>query len=174
MESCCIVSLVAAVARNGVIGRDNDLPWRLPDDLKHFKTITLGKPVVMGRRTFESIGRPLSGRENRVVSRRVDFEAPGCRVFSGLDEALQAGPEPEVMVIGGAQVYAEALPLVRRIYLTEVDADVKGDARFPTLDPAAWREVSREHHPADERHAHAFALCILERVPTGGPGLAAG
>jgi dihydrofolate reductase len=158
-----LVSLVVAVARNGVIGRDNDLPWRLPDDLKHFKAITLGKPVVMGRRTFESIGRPLPGRENRVVSRRPGFEAPGCRVFASLEEAL-AGPEPEVMVIGGGQIYAAALPLAQRLYLTEVDAEVDGDARFPEIDPDTWREVSSEAHVADERHAHAFRVRLLERV----------
>lgn len=158
-----IVSLVVAVARNGVIGRDNDLPWRLPDDLKHFKAITLGKPVVMGRRTFESIGRPLPGRENRVVSRRPGFEAPGCRVFASLEAAL-AGPEPEVMVIGGGQIYAAALPLAQRLYITEVDAEVAGDARFPGIDPDGWREVSCEAHAADERHAHAFRIRLLERI----------
>ena len=158
-----LVSLVVAVARNGVIGRDNDLPWRLPDDLKHFKAITLGKPVVMGRRTFESIGRPLPGRENRVVSRRPDFDAPGCRVFASLEEAL-VGAEPEVMVIGGGQIYAAALPLAQRLYLTEVDAELEGDAKFPEIDPDAWREASCEAHAADERHAHAFRFRLLERV----------
>lgn len=158
-----IVSLVVAVARNGVIGRDNDLPWRLPDDLKRFKAITLGKPVVMGRKTFESIGRPLPGRENRVVSRQPGLGVEGCRVFAKLQDAL-AGPEEEVMVIGGAQIYAEALPLAQRLFLTEVDAEVEGDARFPDLDPAAWREVGREEHAADERHAYAFRFRVLERV----------
>lgn len=162
-----MVSLVAAVARNGVIGRDNDLPWRLPDDLRRFKEITLGKPVVMGRRTFESIGRPLPGRENRVVSRRAGFTASGCSVFSSLHEAL-AGIEGEVMVIGGGQVYAEALPLAQRLYLTEVDAEVEGDARFPALDPTAWRESGRERHPADERHVHSFVFRVLERVAATG------
>jgi dihydrofolate reductase len=159
------VSLVVAVARNGVIGRDNDLPWRLPDDLKHFKAITLGKPVVMGRKTFESIGRPLPGRENRVVSRQAGFEVPGCRVFSSLEEAL-AGPEAEVMVIGGGQIYASALPLAQRLYLTEVDAEVEGDAKFPEIDPGAWREASCEEHAVDERHAHAFRFRLLERLAT--------
>lgn len=154
---------MVAVARNGVIGRDNDLPWRLPDDLKRFKAITLGKPVVMGRKTFESIGRPLPGRENRVVSRQPGLGVEGCRVFAKLQDAL-AGPEEEVMVIGGAQIYAEALPLAQRLFLTEVDAEVEGDARFPDLDPAAWREVGREEHAADERHAYAFRFRVLERV----------
>jgi dihydrofolate reductase len=158
-----IVSLVVAVARNGVIGRDNDLPWRLPDDLKHFKAITLGKPVVMGRKTFESIGRPLPGRENRVVSHRSGFEAPGCRVFASLEEAL-SGPEPEVMVIGGGQIYTAALPLAQRLYITEVDAEVDGDAKFPGIDPEGWREVSCEAHGADERHAHALRFRLLERI----------
>lgn len=157
------VSLIVAIAHGGVIGRDNDLPWHLPDDLKHFKALTWGKPVVMGRRTFESIGRPLPGRENRVVSRRPGFEAPGCRVFANLAQAL-AGPVPEVMVIGGAQIYAAALPLAQRIYLTEVDAQVQGDARFPEFDPAEWHELSREPHAADERHAQGFTFRVLERV----------
>ncbi|AOU97174.1 hypothetical protein BI364_03410 [Acidihalobacter yilgarnensis] len=158
-----IVSLVFAVARNGVIGRDNDLPWRLPDDLKRFKAITLGKPVVMGRKTFESIGRPLPGRENRVITRQPGFEAPGCRVFANLEEAL-TGPEDEVMVIGGGQIYAEALPLAGRLYLTEVEVEVEGDAHFPEIDPTEWREVSREAHAPDERHAYAFVFRVLERI----------
>lgn len=158
-----IVSLVFAVARNGVIGRDNDLPWRLPDDLKRFKAITLGKPVVMGRKTFESIGRPLPGRENRVITRQLGFEAPGCRVFANLEEAL-TGPEDEVMVIGGGQIYAEALPLAGRLYLTEVEVEVEGDAYFPEIDPVEWREVSRETHAPDERHAYAFVFRVLERI----------
>ncbi|APZ43695.1 type 3 dihydrofolate reductase [Acidihalobacter ferrooxydans] len=158
-----VVSLIAAVARNGVIGLDNELPWRLPDELKRFKAITLGKPIVMGRKTYASIGRPLPGRENRVVSRSPGLEIEGCRVFARLEDAL-AGPEDEVMVIGGAQIYAAALPLAQRLYLTAVDAEVEGDARFPEIDPKTWRELSREPHPADERHAHAFVFRVLERV----------
>lgn len=157
-----IVSLVVAVARNGVIGRDNDLPWRLPDDLKRFKAVTLGKPVVMGRKTYESIGRPLPGRENRIVTRQPGLRIEGCRVFQRLEDAL-AGAEEEIMVIGGAQIYAEALPLADRLYLTEVDAEAEGDARFPVIDPAQWQETCREPHAMDDRHAHGFVFRVLER-----------
>ncbi|AOV18406.1 hypothetical protein BJI67_03830 [Acidihalobacter aeolianus] len=158
-----MVSLVVAVARNGVIGRDNDLPWRLPDDLKRFKAVTLGKPVVMGRKTFESIGRPLPGRENRIVTRQPGLRIEGCRVFQRLEDAL-AGPDEEIMVIGGAQIYAEALPLAERLYLTEVDVEAEGDARFPVINPLLWRELSREEHAADARHAHGFVYRVLERA----------
>lgn len=162
------VSLVVAIARNGIIGQDNDLPWRLPDDLKRFKAITLGKPVVMGRKTYESIGKPLPGRENRVISRRPGLAIPGCRVFPRLQDALE-GTEPEIMVIGGGQIYAEALPLAQRLYVTEVDVEAQGDVSFPSIDPQAWREVAREPHPADDRHPYGFVFRVLERVePSSG------
>lgn len=159
------VSLVVAMSPERVIGRDNDLPWRLPNDLRHFKALTLGKPVIMGRRTYESIGRPLPRRSNAVLSRDPAFTAPGCMVFADLDGALErlAG-EPEVMVIGGAAVYALALPRADRIYLTEVHAAVAGDTLFPELDPKCWKEVSRERHAADEHHPYAYSFVILERV----------
>lgn len=159
------VSLVVAMSPERVIGRDHDLPWHLPNDLRHFKALTLGKPVIMGRKTYESIGRPLPQRRNVVLSRDPAFAAPGCRVFTDLDDALErlAG-EPEVMVIGGAAVYALALPRADTIYLTEVHATVAGDTLFPALDPTCWREVSRERHGADERHPYAYSFVILERV----------
>lgn len=155
---------VVAMASNGVIGRDGGLPWRLPDDLKRFKSITMGRPILMGRRTFESLGRPLPGRENIVLTRDPAWSAPGCRVVRSLDAALEAaGGAAEVMVIGGAEIYRLAWPRLARLELTEVHADVDGDTRLDAFDPAGWREVAREHHPADGRHALAFSFVTLER-----------
>lgn len=160
-----MVSLIAAIARNRVIGRDGGLPWHLPADLAHFKRITMGKPVVMGRRTHDEIRRPLRGRENWVVTRQRGFHSPGFHVATSLDEALAACAEaPEVVVIGGAQLYREALPRVERMYLTWIHTDVEGDVRFPEFDPGEWREIESEEHPADERHAHAFRFATLVRV----------
>ena len=157
------VTLVVAVADNGIIGRDGTLPWRLPDDLKRFKQTTLGKPVLMGRKTWDSIGRPLPGRRNIILSTRPGFTAAGADVFPTLDAALHAcAGEPEVMVIGGAEIYRVALPLASRIHLTRVHAAPEGDT-FLELPLDGWRELSREDHPADDRHAHAFSFVTLER-----------
>jgi len=159
-----IISLVVAMARNRVIGRDNRLPWRLPADLAYFKQVTLGHPVVMGRRTWESIGKPLPGRLNIVVSRNPAFRAPGGTVVPSLEEALRAaGDAPEVSVIGGTSIFAEALPVADRIHLTEVEADVPGDTWFPEFDRAEWREREVSRHPADDRHAHPFRIVVLDR-----------
>ena len=159
-----MLALIAAVAENGVIGAKGGLPWRLPDELAHFKRTTLGKPVLMGRRTFASLGRALPGRTNVVLSRAPDFAAPGALVARDLDAglALVAGAS-EVIVIGGAALYAEALPRAQRIYLTRVHARPEGDVRFPELDPTDWRESLVVEHPADARHAHAFSIFQLER-----------
>ena len=160
-----LVSLLVAAAENGVIGRDNGLPWRLPDDLRHFKALTLGKPVLMGRRTFEAIGRPLPGRTNLVLTRRPGWRAEGVTTVRSVAEAVAAaGAAPELVVAGGAEIYALALPLARRIYLTRVHACVEGDAVFPTPESSQWREVQRQEHPADERHAYAMSFLTLERV----------
>ncbi len=160
-----VVALIAAVADNGVIGIDNRLPWHLPGDLQWFKRQTLGKPIVMGRRTFQSIGRPLPGRENIVVSRDPDFRAAGCRVVGSLDEALEAASgAPEVMIIGGAELYRQTLPRAQRLYLTRVHANVEGDARFPEVDSSQWREVAREDHGADGRNPYDYSFVILERI----------
>jgi dihydrofolate reductase len=158
-------SLVVAVARNGVIGRDNQLPWKLPDDLAYFRKVTLGHPVVMGRRTYESIGKPLSGRTNIVVSRNRGFEAPGCMVVPSLQAAWQAaGEADEVSIIGGTSIFEETLPIADRIHLTEVDADVPGDTFFPPFDRAQWRETEVSRHAADARHAYPFRIVVLDRV----------
>lgn len=165
------IILVAALARNRVIGRRNALPWRLPEDLRRFKALTLGRPVVMGRRTHESIlgtlGRPLPERLNIVVTRSPDYTAPGCVVAASLESAYAAaGPVPEICVIGGAEIYRAALPHAHRLHLTEIDADFEGDARFPELPAGAWREASRERHPPNAGFAHGFAFVVYER--TGG------
>lgn len=158
------IAIVAAVARNRVIGRGNALPWRLPDDLKHFKRLTLGHPIVMGRRTWESLPGILPERRHVVVTRDPTYRAPGAEVVHSLDEAVAAAGADEVLVVGGAELYAQALPFAQRLYLTLVEADVEGDALFPVLDPTQWREVGREPHPADDRHAYPFSFVTLERV----------
>jgi dihydrofolate reductase len=157
--------LVVAMDRDRVIGRDGTLPWHLPDDLARFRSITMGKPIVMGRRTHESIGRALPGRRNLVLTGDPDYEAPGCEVCASLDEALaRCAQVPEVMIIGGAAVYREALARACRLYLTEVDATVGGDVHFPPLEADDWRELSCEAHPRDARHAYDFRYRVLERV----------
>lgn len=163
------VSIIAAVARNGVIGRDGHLPWRLSDDLKHFKRVTIGKPIVMGRKTYASIGKPLPGRENIVLTRDPQLQAEGCTVVHSVEEALKAaGNAEEVMVIGGAAVYAALLPQADRLYVTEVHAEVAGDVQFPDIDPTAWRERERSSHPADGRNEYAFDTVVLERTTPNG------
>ncbi|MCU0318873.1 MAG: dihydrofolate reductase [Flavobacteriales bacterium] len=167
-----IISAIAAVADNGTIGRDSDLPWNLPDDLKYFQRTTRGHHVITGRKNYETIPakyRPLKDRVNIVVTRNTDYEAPGAVVVGSLEEGLdlarRAGEE-EAFIIGGGQIYAEALRkgLVDRLYLTLVHAEVEGDTHFPLLDHADWTERSRAHHPADERHAHAFSFVVLDRM----------
>ncbi|MGE0114283.1 MAG: type 3 dihydrofolate reductase [Steroidobacteraceae bacterium] len=159
------LALIVAVADNGVIGQQNGLPWRLPGDLKRFKALTMGKPIIMGRKTFDSIGRPLPGRTNIVISRQSQLSLPGCTVVSSLPAALAAAGEvDEAIIIGGAEIYRQSLPLAGRIYLTQVHAAVTGDATFPALDTAQWRSIVREDYPADERHAHAYSFVTLERA----------
>lgn len=161
------ITLVAAVAANGVIGRDGGLPWRLSGDLKRFKALTLGKPVIMGRRTFASIGRPLPGRLNIVITRDPAAAFDGATAVHSLDEALaaaRAAGAAEAMVIGGAEIYALALPLAERLELTEVAAAPEGDAFFPAHDRAAWRETAREAQPEAGPESPAHAFVTLERV----------
>lgn len=157
-------SLVVAMDRNRVIGRDNALPWRLPDDLAYFKRVTMGHPIVMGRRTWESIGKALPGRVNIVVSRNPRLAAPGCTVVTSLEEAWKAaGGAEEACVIGGTSLFEAALPAADTIHLTEVDAEVPGDTFFPAFDRAAWVEHEVARHPADARHAYPFRIVRLER-----------
>lgn len=162
-----LISFVVAMDRNRLIGRDNSLPWRLPADLRHFKRITMGKPVLMGRKTYESIGKPLPGRENIVVTRNEGFSAPGCKVVYSIDEALEhASQHDEVMVIGGSNFYEQLLPRADRLYLTLIDAVFDGDAWFPAWDDANWREIESEAHPADDNHPYGYRFVTLERVRT--------
>ena len=159
------IALIAAMAENGVIGRENRLPWRLPADLRRFKSVTMGKPVIMGRKTYESIGKPLPGRSNIVVTRDPDYRAPGCQVVHSLEQALEAGAgHTEVMVIGGAELYRQALGRAQRMYLTLVRAEVEGDTLFPDIEPQQWRELERESHRADEKNQYDYDFVILQRV----------
>ncbi len=162
------ISIIVAMSTNRVIGRDNQLPWHLPADLKHFKQTTMGKPILMGRKTWESIGRPLPGRTNIVITRDENFEAPGCVVVHSIDSALQAaGQQDEIMVIGGADFYCQALPRADAIYLTLVHEDFEGDVFFPELDEAGWKEVERVDCEADDRNPHAYSFIRLDRVSRG-------
>jgi len=159
-----MISMIVAVAANGVIGCDNKMPWHLSEDLKYFKRVTLGKPVVMGRKTFESIGRPLPGRPNIVITRDPSWNAEGVQVVHSIAQALtlaeQLADGGEVMVIGGAEIFNAAAPLAGRLYYTEVKRDYEGDAFFPKPDPTQWREVLREEHDGDP----AYAFLVLERT----------
>jgi dihydrofolate reductase len=159
------VSIVVAMDEHAGIGLEGRLPWHLPNDLKRFKALTLGKPIVMGRRTFDSIGRALPGRRNIVVSRQAARGIDGCTVVPSLEAALEAaGGAEETCVIGGADIYRLALPLAETVHATRVHASVGADTFFPALDAADWEEIAREDHPADERHAHAYSFVTLRRT----------
>ena len=158
------VSLIVAMAENGCIGRDNALPWRLPEDLRRFKSLTLGKPILMGRRTFESIGRPLPERHNLVLTRNRQWHSRGVLAVHSLGHALGCVRDDiELIGIGGAEVYRLLMPFARRIYLTLVHADVAGDTFFPAIDPTQWADVECHRHAAGERNPYAFTFMTLER-----------
>lgn len=161
-----MISFVVAVSRNGIIGREGGLPWHIASDLKRFRDITMGKPVIMGRKTWESLPRkPLPGRQNIVITRSDGFLAPGAELAEGPEQALaRCWGAPEVAVIGGGEIYRLFWPWVVRLYLTEVDMEVEGDTRFPSLDPAEWQEVSREVHAPGERDSAGFTLRVLDRM----------
>lgn len=164
------VSIVVATDLDGVIGRENRLPWHLPADLQRFKAVTMGKPMIMGRKTWDSIGRALPGRRSIVLTRQPGFKAPGAEVARSVDDALAlAGPAEEVMVIGGAEVYRLFLPRASRLYWTEVQAHVEGEARFSLPDRAAWREVAAADQPADAQNAHAMRFHVWERAGSPPP-----
>jgi dihydrofolate reductase len=162
--------MIAAVARNLTIGKDNDLPWKLPDDMKFFMNSTKGHYVIMGRKNYDSLHekfKPLPNRTNIVVTRQKNLEAPGCTVTHNVDDAItlaEKGNEHEVFIIGGAEIYKLALPQADKLYLTEIDAEVHGDTFFPKFDKSEWKETSRMHHPADERHEYAFDFVIYDRI----------
>ena len=166
-----LISIIVAAAENGVIGSDGGLPWRIPSDLKRFRAMTMGKPVVMGRKTFLSLPKALDGRDNIVVTRDRDLHAPGAMIAPDLSAALElacarAGQRgvDEIMVIGGGEIYQLALPLADRLYLTVVGAEVEGDTLFPSLGEAAWVLEEEEHHPADERHSYPFTFRTYRRL----------
>jgi dihydrofolate reductase len=161
-----LVSLIWAMADNRVIGIDNSLPWRLPADMQWFRAQTMGKPLIMGRLTFESFGaKPLPGRRNIVVSRNVDYRAAGVGVAASLGEALVlAGDVPEVMIIGGASLYQQALPLADRLYMTLVHAEPAGDAWFPAFDTTQWQEVEHNDFAADDKNPYPYSFIVLERA----------
>ena len=160
-----MISLIVAASTNNVIGNDGELPWRLSDDLKRFKAVTMGKPIVMGRKTFESIGRPLPGRQNIVISRQGGFAADGCDVVQSIEQAVEvAGAAEEIMVIGGSEIYAAFLPIADRVYLTRVHTEAEGDAFFPSLEEAKWRESASRNYDADESNDYACTVSLLSRM----------
>jgi dihydrofolate reductase len=159
------LSIIAALADNGVIGRDGSLPWHLPDDLRRFKALTMGRPILMGRRTFESIGRSLPGRRNLVLTRGARSFPEGIEPVDSLAAALaRCAGAVEICVIGGAEVYAQVLPLATRLELTRVHTEARGEVRFPEFDAAQWRELERIEHPADPRHEWPLTFISLERI----------
>ena len=169
------VVIVAAVAQNGIIGNRGEMPWRLSTDLKRFKRLTMGKPVIIGRKTFEVIGKPLPGRTNIVVSRSPGFSADGVVAALGLDQAIVIGrdeaarnQQSEVAVIGGGEIYAAAIGGADRLYITHVEASPEGDTRFPPIDPAVWRQISSERVPAGKKDSEATTFAVYERVPVIG------
>lgn len=165
-----IISLIAALAENRVIGKNNDLPWRLPDDMKFFMETTKGHHVIMGRKNYDSLKdkyKPLPNRTNIVVTRQKDFKAPGCIVVNAVEKSLeiaQQNNEPEAFVIGGAEIYKLTLPKADRLYMTEIHASVEGDTYFPEFSKTEWKETERKHHPADERHKYSFDFVIYEKI----------
>jgi dihydrofolate reductase len=161
------ISIISAMAENRVIGIENRLPWHLPADLKHFRSLTMGHHILMGRKTFESIGKPLPGRTTVIISRNPDFAAPGCIVAGSIEAAIAAcHNDSEVFIIGGEQLYRQALPLADRLYLTQVATQVTGDAYFPEIDPAQWRQSAAERFPADAQNPYAYQFLVLEKAKT--------
>ena len=164
------VSLIAALTKNYVIGKNNGLPWHLPDDMRYFMQTTSRHTVIMGRKNYDSIPekfRPLPNRTNIVVTRQPDFAAPGCKVVHSLEKGIalaQTLNETEVFIIGGAEIYALGMPLTQKMYLTEIQAEIAGDTHFPMVDKSVWTEVSRARHPIDPRHAFAFDFAVYDRI----------
>ncbi len=158
-----MISIVVAMDKNRAIGSRNGLPWKLPADLKHFKEVTMGHPIIMGRKTHESIGRALPGRKNIIITRQKDFAAPGCEVVQSFDEALARAGEGEVFVIGGGEIFVQAMPRVQKMYMTEVNHEFSADVYFPEFNKNEWREMSREPHAADEKNPHEYSFVVYER-----------
>lgn len=162
------LAIIVAKAKNGVIGIDNTLPWHLPADLKHFKQTTLGHPIIMGRKTWESLGRALPGRRNIVISREARFHAEGAECFTSIDAAIDACKNEDLaFIIGGAQIYEQALDQVNKLVITEVDIEVAGDAHFPEISPSIWKEVDRQAHPAEtigDKQIPAYAFVTYTKI----------
>lgn len=158
------LSIIAAMAKNRTIGIDNSLPWRCPEDLKHFKALTMGHHIIMGRKTFDSIGKPLPGRHTVVVTRNRDLHIDGCRVVHSLEEAIAAcAGDEEIFITGGAELYAQGLPLAHKLYLTEIYKEIEGDAHFPEFDASQWQEVSREPRSQQEPQPLEFEFVLYQR-----------
>lgn len=159
------LAIIVATDEQGLIGKDNDLPWKLSADLQYFRRVTMGKPLIMGRNTHESIGRPLPGRQNIIVSKNLDYRVDGCTVVHSVKEAFQAcNNSDEAMVMGGASLYEQLLPHAEKLYLTLVHASLEGDTWFPDWKKTDWREVSREHHQADDKNDYPYSFIIYERI----------
>jgi dihydrofolate reductase len=159
------ISIIVAMSKNRVIGANGAIPWHLPEELKRFKVLTMGHHIIMGRKTWDSIGRLLPGRETVIVTRQPDYRVPGATVVHSVDAAIAAcGGDPEIFVIGGAEIIAKVLPAAGRIYLTTVDTEVAGDTFMPEFDLRGWREVASERVAADERNRHAFSVTTYDRV----------
>lgn len=164
------VSLIAALSKNRVIGKNNDLPWHLPDDMKYFMQTTKGHHTIMGRKNYDSIPekfRPLPNRTNIIVTRQLDFKAPGCLVVNSLEKGLdiaRGNGEREVFIIGGSDIYTLGIPYANRLYLTEIDAIIEGDTFFPQVNQVQWKESSRRTHPADQRHLYSFDFVVYDKI----------
>jgi dihydrofolate reductase len=161
----CQISLIAAMARNRVIGSENKIPWRLPAEQQWFKAITMGKPIIMGRKTYESIGRPLPGRHNIVLTTNRDYTAEGCTIVHTIEEAVTAaGQDKEIMVIGGSYLYNQMLPLADCLYLTFIEADIEGDTYFPPFSTDNWEVVQEDYHPANDNNPYPYRIVVLHRL----------
>jgi len=158
-----VISLIAAMDQKRLIGADNDMPWRLPADLAYFKKVTMGHPVVMGRKTFESIGRPLPGRENIVITRNADLHLDGVTIVTSLDELQNASASKEVFVIGGGEVYKQTMAVADRLYITHIEETFEGDTHFPEIDVSVWKEVSRTPGIRDEKNPYSYSFVVYER-----------
>ncbi|MEH7381894.1 dihydrofolate reductase [Bacillus sp. JJ1533] len=162
-----MISLLLAMDKNQLIGKDNDLPWRLPADLAYFKRVTMGHPIIMGRKTYDSIGRPLPGRENIIVTRDTSYKAEGCKVIHSIDEIVEMSKETdqELFVIGGAEIFKEILPYSERLYITEIDEEFEGDTYFPVFDKAKWKVISKEKGIKDEKNPYEYTFLVYEKTP---------
>ena len=159
------IAIIVATDEQGLIGKDNDLPWKLSADLQYFRRVTMGKPLIMGRNTHESIGRALPGRKNIIVTKNENYLAEGCHIVHSVDGAIKACDEvEEIMVMGGASLYEQLLPQADRLYLTQVHASLEGDTWFPDWQKSDWQEVSREDHPADNKNDYSYSFIVFDRV----------